>query len=307
MTGTPDSGSESPTSPTVRSMTGFGRAERHGDGITVQVEARSVNAKHLKVSWRLPSELDGMGAALEPLVRERATRGTVTLSVNLVRTTQAAPSRIDAVVLADYARQAREAADVAGLPSDVRMEDLLRLPGVLVEGGQTTLADAEVAIVRDGVAAALDQLAGMRGTEGASMHAVLSATLDEMDGHAARIAERVPVALAEHKDRLEKRLTAILEGSSGVAEDLLAREVAVLADRSDVAEEIDRLRSHDAQARDALASGEPCGRRLEFLSQEMTREANTIGSKSNDTDIRAAVVDLKLAVERLKEQAANVE
>ena len=302
------SATQGPAAPgEVRSMTGFGRSAVARDGVDVRVEARSVNARHLKVTTRGPALLDAHQAALETLVRERVERGTVTLSIGLTRARGAAPASIDGAVLADYARQARDAARHAGLEvTEPSLDTLLRLPGVLGEPTEAALDDAEQAVLRDALAGALDALLEMRRREGEELRGVLVAGAQRIEQLAGRIEARVPVALDEHRTRLRERLTALLDGVD-VPEETVAREAAVLSERTDVAEELDRLRSHAAQWRDALVAGGAVGRRLDFLAQELGREANTIGSKTGDAEIRDAVIELKLEIDRLKEQAANVE
>jgi uncharacterized protein (TIGR00255 family) len=291
----------------VLSMTGFGRAEREGVALQVRVEARSVNARHLKVTCRAPSDLDARLHEIEALVKERVARGTVTITISLRRQQTAAPASIDAAVLADYAEQARAAIAHAGLSSEPPLEVLLRLPGVLTEPDEPELGDRGWETVAGTVGDALDALVAMRRREGAAMETILRTGADEIDRLAEAIRARVPDALVEHRQRLRDRLDALLEGAGGVPEELVAREAAVLSERTDVAEELERLVSHVAQWREALEAGGPVGRRLEFLTQELGREANTIGSKSADPAIRDAVIDLKLEIDRLKEQAANVE
>ncbi len=291
----------------LHSMTGFGRGAREADGIAVRVEARSVNARHLKVGCRAPAEFDARHADIEALVRTRFERGTVSVSISVERRRAAAPAAIDAAVLADYVAQARAAAARAGIAGEPTLDTLLRLPGVLSDPGERALADADWELAAAAIGAALDDLGEMRRREGAALAGVLRAGADEIDRLAARVRARVPVALAEHRERMRERLAALLEPGHDVPAELLAREVAVLAERSDVAEELERLASHVAQWRDALDAGGPVGRRLEFLSQELGREANTIGSKTADAEIRDAVIGMKLAVDRLKEQSANLE
>lgn len=287
----------------VRSMTGFGAAERTHGPRRVVVEVRSVNNRHLKFSSRLPGSLERHAKTLEDRVRASLARGSVWLSVVVRADTVAAPGRLVPEVIEDYRRQVTR----AGLPQPT-MDALLRLPGVVETrtDDDEEVDDAERDLVLAALDAALADLVEMRRTEGAHLTGVLLELMDDVATQAGEIEARVPLAVVEHRDRLRTRLDALLDGDE-VPEDVLAREVALLADKTDVAEEVARLRSHVAQVRDALARGGEVGRRLDFLAQEMGREANTIGSKSQDAQIGAAVVDLKLAVERLKEQAANLE
>lgn len=295
------------TNPPVRSMTGFGTSEARGDTLSVSVEVRTVNNRHLKVTTRLPALIEPLARDVEELAKERLTRGTVWIAVNVSRASGNAPGRIVSSVLADYALQFAEAAALLGRDEPPPLDALLRLPGVVEAEGEHTLDDAERDLTLGAVREALGSLTAMREAEGAILVDALGELIDGMERDALRVEERVPVALLEHRDRLRERLNALLEGATAVPDEFLAREVALLADKSDVAEEVQRLRSHVTQVRDTLATGGPVGRRLDFLAQELGREANTIGSKSSDVELARAVIDLKLAVERLKEQAANLE
>ncbi len=289
-------------------MTGFGRAERTGSAVEAHVEVRSVNARHLKVSCRVPTALESSQQALEARVKERCERGTVTLSVRIERTTGRAPARIDPTVLADYVEQLRGAARIAGLSTDVDPAALVRLPGALVDvAPEEDTGEGDLALAVLALDAALDELVEMREREGASLAVTLSGILDTIDTHAVTVAGRAPAAILEHRDRMRERLAALLDGSTPVPEEMLAREIAVLVEKTDIAEELQRLESHVAQTRAAITAGESCGRRLEFLAQEMGREANTIGAKATDQVIRDAGVEMRLLVDRLKEQAANIE
>jgi len=291
------------------SMTGFGRAERRAVDLLCRVEVRSVNARGLKVTLRTPPLLEPHQAALETAVTRRCGRGTVTAFVTLDREQERAPARLDEAVLAQYLRQI--AAVRASLPGhETAPPDaatLVRLPGVIVEHDESDLTDAELAHVLQTLDAALDDLLAMRTAEGEALERTLRDLLDRLAAQAVVVSARVPTAISEHQLRMRERLDALLDGAHPVPDELLAREIAVLVEKTDVAEELARLESHVAQARAALSAGEPCGRRLEFLAQEMSREANTIGAKSSDLAIRDAGVEMRLLVDRLKEQAANVE
>jgi len=285
-------------------MTGFGAAERSADGLHVRVELRSVNNRGLKLSTRAPAALDPHLHDLEEGLRAAVQRGTVWLNVTVRREAGAAPSRIVPEVLADYARQLREA---AGDDREPPLEALLRLPGVIEQAEEPALGDAEVATVKEAINAATVELTAMREREGRALDDDLRGHMDRLCELAAEVEARVPEAVAEHHTRLRERLRELVEDRTELAPDALAREAAVLADKTDVAEEVARLRSHADQVLETLARGGPLGRRLDFLAQEMGRESNTIGSKSLDPAIARAVIELKLVVERVKEQAANVE
>jgi uncharacterized protein (TIGR00255 family) len=291
---------------TVRSMTGFGAASREADGLSVRAEARSVNQRGLVVSLRAPAWVEARSAAIETAVKKRCARGTVTVALSVQRKRAAAPSRIARDVILDYAEQAGSICEELGL-SQPAFGDLLRLPGALEDAPQAEPTEAELTLLVDAADAAVAEMVAMREREGTALEAELRALVGQLESAAARVEERSPAAVAAQNAKLKERLAQLLAPGQAVPEELVAREIAVLADRTDVAEEVARLRSHVAQWREALDQGGPVGRRLDFLTQELGRETNTIGSKCQDAEITRLVVEMKVAVERLKEQAANLE
>lgn len=290
----------------VRSMTGFGAASREAEGLSVRAEARSVNHRGLSISLRAPGWIDAQSGAIEAAVKRHCARGTVTLALTIARTRAAAPSRLARAVVLDYADQASALAEELGVAAPT-LGDLIRLPGALEDAPQAEPTPSELALVVGAADAALADMVAMREREGAALDAELRTLIAQLEAAAARIEERSPVSVAAQQTKLKERLAQLLAPGQGVPDDLLAREIAVLADRTDVAEEVARLRSHAAQGREALDQGGPVGRRLDFLAQELGREANTIGSKCQDAEMTRVVVEMKVALERLKEQAANLE
>lgn len=287
-------------------MTGFGAAAREAAGTLVRAEVRSVNHRSLDVKLRAPAFLDAHATALEAAVRRHVTRGAVTVALTVQRSRNAAPSRIAAAVVTDYAQQADALADELHL-APPSMGDLLRLPGALEDAPATDLGAAELATVLQALDAALADLAAMREREGATLAEELRGLVAQLDAHATSVAVRSPESVRAQHAKLRERLAQLLAPGQGVPEELVAREIAVLADRTDVAEEVARLRSHVQQGRQILDEGGAVGRRLDFLAQELGRETNTVGSKCQDAEITRTVLEMKLVVERLKEQAANLE
>ncbi len=295
---------------TIASMTGFGAAEGMVAGHRVSVEVRSVNHRFFTPSLKLPSALARLEPDLREAMRQRVPRGHVTLSVRLERDGAGDGPRIDGARLAAYAAQLRTVAAELGLPDTLDLGALLRLPDVLVSEADVTGelaavgADALLPIVH----AALDGLTRMRREEGARLATYLEERLDAIAGHLRTIGTRAPARLEEQRDRLR---TAIRELAEGVAldEQRLAQEIAILADRLDVDEELSRFASHNQAFREALAGAgtEPVGKRLGFLLQEMLREANTTGSKANDAAMAREVIAIKEELERMREQVENLE
>ena len=289
-------------------MTGFARADGGDDSLAWTWEARSVNGKGLDVRCRVPQGLDELDALARERAGKRMARGNLTLTLGLRRTAGAGGFRINHDAFALATALARELNDLPGVqpPS---LDGLLRLPGVIETGAETGEAfdDDQRAAFAEGLAAVLDELAAQRSAEGARLAAILSGLLDEIAGLIERAAACDGAQAVHIRDRLMRQIADMTEGASPVSEERLAQEVALLATRADVREEIDRLKTHVAATRDLLAAEGAPGRRLGFLAQELLREANTLCSKSSDQALTAIGIDLKVAIDRLREQALNVE
>lgn len=292
-------------------MTGFARAGGVlPDGASFLWELRSVNGRGLDVRLRLPAGFE----SLEPPLREAAAqvlkRGSVSAALSLQRPPRSVRLQPDPEAMENALRLALDlAARIPGAPPP-RAEALLALPGVLRAEAPTAEDAAQEAArlaITTAFGEALDSLAAMRREEGRRLAAVLSALLDEIAHLLARAEAEAAAQPAAVRARIEAALSRLLPAEARLAEERLAAEVALLAARADVREELDRLAAHVAAARDLLRADEPVGRRLEFLVQEFAREANTLGAKSASLGLTRAALDLKAAVERLREQAANVE
>jgi uncharacterized protein (TIGR00255 family) len=290
----------------IRSMTGFGAGHGAAGGEALDVEVRSVNHKFCEVKVRLPREL----AALEPdalkLVKERLARGGVDVSIRRAGPAGGLAPRVDLALADAYARAFEELRARLGLPGGVTLADVAGAEGVLTLDEPALDLDAARAALRAAMAGALDHLVAMRAREGEALSRDLSGRLDGVEELVAKAATLVPQTVEHHRARLSERVEELTRGIA-IDPARLAQEVALFADRTDVTEEVTRLRSHLAQARTLLRSGEPAGRKLDFLVQEMHREVNTIGSKSQSADIAAIVVTAKAEVERMREQVQNVE
>lgn len=292
-------------------MTGFARAAGADSGWNWAWEARSVNGRGLDLRLRLPTGLDRIDQRVRALAAGRFQRGSVSLSLAVEPTSGTGEMRVDRARLTAYLELAAELQAAHGL-APPRVEGLLALRGVVdvaergaMDLGQTGAAfDAAVLETLD---ATLSALAAVRAAEGARLAVVLSQTLDAIASlvTAARgIAAIQPGAL---RARLMQQLADLVGASPALSAERLAQEVALLAVKADVAEELARLDAHVAQARDLLASPSGAGRKLEFLAQEFNREANTLCSKSADLDLTRIGLELKTQIDRLREQAANVE
>jgi uncharacterized protein (TIGR00255 family) len=291
----------------VVSMTGYGRAEARGARTILIAEARSLNHRFLETSVKLPRGLTSHEPDVRRLVQGRIARGRVDVTITLRRTGGAAAGvRTDVALGLEYARGARALGEAVGVVPDLSVADLLRLPGVVtVEEAEEEDGESAV-LVKTAATEALDELGRMRQTEGAALARDLGSHLDALEVWVRGVEGLLPAALARIQGRLRDRVQAIL-GEAPADPGRLAQEVATWAARSDVAEELARLSSHLAQFRALLAEGGAVGRQLDFLTQELHREVNTIASKADDAELVAGVLEARTLVERIREQVQNVE
>ena len=291
----------------LRSMTGFGSAGGQVEGVEFSVEIRSVNNRYYKGLIKLPEFLSKLEAD-DKKVRQRITRGSVTVSVRCRLPESKAAWRVNTGALSSYVQQLRmvEMNQQAGLRID--LGSLLQLPGVTEPPDLEELAESLRPGLMDLLDEAISALAEMRQSEGAGLAEELLSQCQSIDDNRARVAERSDDVVKLYQDRLTTRVQELTHrGNVSIDEEALAREIAIFADRSDIAEELQRLEAHVGQFRQTVAEVEPAGRKLDFIAQEMLREANTMGSKCNDAEISQMVVDMKTAIDRIKEQVQNVE
>jgi len=289
---------------TIKSMTGFGAADGDVGGTRVSVEIRSVNHRFFNPSIKLPSELTKWEGEVREALRRGVARGHVTLTARVERK-QADAVAIDEQRFVAYLDQARRIHDKYQL-GPVDAAALLRLPNVIATpDAEMPGTPAELTGIVERAIAALDS---MRSAEGDRLEAYLRDRLSIIEQAVSRIAERAPARIVEQRDRLRAAIQE-LAGGVGVDEHRLAQEIAILADRLDVAEEVSRFHSHLAAFRATLASppADGVGKRLGFLLQELLREANTTGSKGNDPTILQDVIMIKEELERIREQVENLE
>jgi uncharacterized protein (TIGR00255 family) len=295
----------------IRSMTGFGRAAFDVGGVRFDIEARSVNHRHLDLRFRLPRLLAAFESDARDCVQERASRGKIDVTVlNSEGSKVLQQLEIDREAALEYARAAQELEREAGVAGPLTVDALLSLPGVAGFSERDLPAEELAAGLRGALTEAVGELDDMRVREGAALERDLLERLDLVVGLSESLAARAVVGREAARERLRKR-TEQLELETGIVDEArLHHEIVLAADRLDVSEEIVRLRSHVDQFREIVAgaaAGTPVGRRLDFLMQEFGREANTIGSKGNDSPIAHQVVELKTEIERMREQVQNVE
>ncbi|MDO4558912.1 MAG: YicC/YloC family endoribonuclease [Planctomycetia bacterium] len=291
------------------SMTGFCEAGRAEGELSVTVRIRSVNNRYLKLSLKVPDRYASLEPEIEAIVRNRVRRGTVQVTVDVVRSTGTGDYRIHTDVLSAYLDQLeRLRTERNGFPDSV-YASLLRLPGV-VEDATVGKMDPEHdwPLLRETLEEAIERFVRMRRREGDAMAADMIRWGDEIRTEVELIAKRMPEVVDDYRDRLEQRICKVMEEHLFTLEPAdLVREVALFTDRADVSEEIVRLRSHLDQFTAELKSPECSGRKIEFIVQEMLRETNTIGSKSNDGEITRRVIGNKAVLERIRETLQNLE
>lgn len=287
----------------IRSMTAFARQQGHGEYGELIWEVRSVNHRFLETTVRLPEDL----RAIEPAVRDRVTRrlGRGKVECNL-RFKSTGSANVELKINERLVDQLMAAADVMAHrlhsshnPSTM---DLLRWPGVM-EGGVQDYAPVQEAALAQ-LDAALDALIAAREREGARLSAHISERVAAMREQVEVARQRMPVVIEGIRERLRHRLTEVVEN---LDKDRLEQEIAILAQRLDVDEEMDRLRTHLDEVERVLEHEQPAGRRLDFLMQELNREANTLGSKSADSETTAVSVEMKVLIEQMREQVQNIE
>jgi uncharacterized protein (TIGR00255 family) len=287
-------------------MTGYGASEGPLSGGRLAIEIRSVNHRHLSVQFKLPFGLQRFEAVLRERLRQRVARGHITVAARW----SLEPSRSGSVQLNLERARAVVAAltelkTALSLQGDIDLGFVARQPDVLSAGEAEApaLDETELLALLDG---ALAGMMAMREQEGAALHRELETRLGNLETALTAVHDRAPQRVERERDRLRDAVRELLDGRS-LDEERLGQEIALLADKLDITEEIVRLRAHCAACRDALAEDGAVGRRLTFLGQEMLREINTIGSKANDADISQTVIGMKGELEKLREQVENVE
>jgi uncharacterized protein (TIGR00255 family) len=287
----------------IRSMTGFARTETATPQGQLLWEIRSVNHRHLEVLLKVPDFCRGVEADLRQLATARLGRGRVEASLSLRAGEARSPAgKLNLPLVRQLAAHLDAISDELGTASPVTPVDILRWPGVLEQDEQDPAA--LLPAVTGNFEAALAELQAARAREGARIDEMLQRRLTEIEAHVADVVARLPAVLARIRERMAERVAAL---ATPVDPERLEQEIVLLAQKLDVSEELDRLRAHLAEFRDNLQSDAPVGRRLDFLVQELNREANTLASKSADAETTRRAVDIKVLIEQIREQVQNVE
>lgn len=293
----------------ICSMTGFGQACSEVDGVVYTVEIRSVNNRYFKAQLRIPDIVAYLEGEIERLHRDAIHRGTVNYSLRMKNVSGQALFDIDENTLQSYVQRLRAILPAQDGHSRIDLASMLSLPGIV----QPAIPDeAQMEKMRQVILSltqqALELLRQSRSEEGKAVTTDLLDNLDRIADRLQSIRSRVDVVVQDYHNRLQERTDQLLaKAELKIDKDLLAREVAIYAERSDIAEEVSRLTAHLKHFRECCQKGGPVGRRLDFITQEMLREANTIASKSSDTPINQAVIEIKCAIDRIKEQVQNIE
>ena len=293
----------------LSSMTGFAETQGRHANLRWRWEAKSVNGRGLDFRLRIPSGFEGLEPSARMLAAERFKRGSLQAVLTVETEEGARGFRVDPAALADAVRIAKKIAEETGLPP-ARVDGLLALKGVVVQEEQALNDEARLkrdAALLETLASALDALAKARATEGTKLAGILRAQIDEiarLTNEARKLAADQPGKL---KERLLTQLSELLAPGKNLPEDRIAQEVALLASRADLREELDRLAAHCQEARVLLDAREPSGRKLDFLAQEFNREANTLCAKSSDIALTRIGLALKAGIDQFREQVQNVE
>ncbi|WP_249066969.1 YicC/YloC family endoribonuclease [Halalkalibaculum roseum] len=292
----------------IISMTGFGRAEASSEGISITVEAKSVNSRYLDISLRLPQSIQDKELELKEIAQDRISRGKLNLNVRINKAETGEPDvKINPKLVAGYKQLLDRLREAADIKQEVTLRDLLQFNDLFIsrEEDEETL-ETIWEVTKEATKDALDQLIAMRKQEGKQLENDLLKRVDQIKAKMDKVQELTEGRANEVRKNLLERIHNLIDEDL-VDEERLEMEVAVLVDKMDITEEIVRLKSHIKFFREAIEKEESVGRRLNFLSQEMNREINTIGSKANNSEISQHVVHAKESLEQIKEQIQNVE
>ncbi len=293
----------------ISSMTGFGEAASEAEGISYTVEIKTVNNRYFKTHLRLPDTAAFLEWEIEKLLRDRIRRGTVSCALHMKNVSGEALFELDENTLTDYIGKLRDIARANNVDNRFDLAGLLTLPGVVQPLCPDSVQTNRIKeVILELVNQAIEQVKQMRRAEGAALAEELAANCRVITEKLQSIRDRREVVIEEYHNKLKKRVDELLAGAQlNIDEELLARETAIFADRCDIAEELTRLNSHLDLFTGHCQTDQDAGRRLDFISQEMLREANTIASKASDARIARWVIDMKCAIDRIKEQVQNVE
>ena len=293
----------------MRSMTGYGDAVSETPEFVLGIDIKAVNNRFLKISSKISDEVSFLQVDLDDAVRKRLARGSIFFALRFQPTTFSDLYQVNEDVVKKYVDTVKKLREELGSTEDVRLQDILTLPGAIKADDSVIPERAAVLpIALETMENALAKMIEMREHEGGNLREELRVRYENVGSLMGEVKKAAPQALEEHFRKLEERTRALLgEQKAGLDEGGVLREAALLAERSDISEEIARMDSHLEQFSETMESTEPVGRKLEFICQEMFRESNTMGSKAPGSEVGRFVVEIKAEVDRLKEQVLNVE
>lgn len=290
----------------LKSMTGYGQGTASGANFTVTVDLRSVNNRNLDIHWRAPQDLASLEIPLKKIIQAAVSRGRVDVTINFTQTADVV-YELNRPLIRGYLEALRTMRDEFGLAGEADLATIARMPNVLsVSTANNTLGAPVIEGVEAALTHALTALVAMRAVEGRELQKEMLARIEQIEKRVVAIESGSAGLVEAYRDKLRKRIEELLEKTS-IDETRLAQEVAYLAERSDISEEIARLKSHLSQLRELLSGDGEIGKKLDFLLQETNREANTILSKSSELSVCDSAIEIKTEVEKLREQAQNVE
>ena len=289
-------------------MTGFGRAECQENDYIYQAEIRSVNNRFIEINTRLPKAYSDLEQPLKKLIKSHCSRGSISLTISLVSSNDSPGEweiKPNLLLAKQYLDALKQLQNSLGLIGEVDLKSVIGLREI-IKIEPVTMDPAKKDLILNITKEALKSLQTMREEEGKNLQKDLGQQIDSIENHLTDIKSRHPQVVAEYQDKLKERIKNITDGIE-LDETRLAQETALLADRSDITEEMTRLKSHINQFRSFLNKNEPIGRKLEFVTQEINREINTTGSKSSDIIISKRVIEIKSDLEKIREQVQNIE
>ena len=291
----------------IKSMTGYGGAKGASGSIDISVEVKSVNNRHLDVAVKLPRVFISLEEPLKAIVQKCISRGKVDLFITIDSSnSDDVEIKVNQALASAYVTALKSIADNNGISDDVRVVDIAKFPDVLQAAKREIDTGKLLFDIGEILKTALIDFNNMRSREGEKLRNDMSERLDEIERLTGIVEEISPRSVAIYREKLTARLSEVLQ-STTMDEARILTEAAIFADRVSVSEETVRLRSHISMLRGFLAGDEPVGRKIDFLLQEFNRETNTIGSKGNDVELSKVIVDLKAEIEKIREQAQNIE
>lgn len=291
----------------ISSMTGYGKGEASGEGLAIHIELRSVNHRYSDISIKAPRFLMPFENELRKLIGQSLKRGKIDLFIQTDFTGDLGQQPVLNKQLAEsYMQVFNDLSLHCSLTDEIPLNLLASQKDVITVQEQLPDEDAAIQLIREAVQTGLEKIVSMRQTEGDAMQKDMAVRLNDLSGYIATVEQRAPLVIQEWQQKLKDRLARLPDDVSFDPQ-RVAQEIAVFADRSDISEEVTRFRSHIDQFELLFTVDEPVGRKMDFLSQELNREANTMGSKANDAELARTVVEIKAELEKIREQVQNIE